>query len=127
MVNAIANTLVIKEQIIKDCLQKINEISTNIVSYQVPDLKKVLEQIKNILVQLQVISVGVSGSPGGPRSDSAGNLNTDFMIDSKLKDELEMLSTLALRSSGASAELNNFKFNPTGINKSLSITGLMDN
>ena len=47
------------------------------------------------------------------------------MIDSSLKKELETLAKLAVRNSGAPADLDSFfKYHPEGITKSLSITEL---
>ena len=79
-----------------------------------PDLKKILEKLSNLLARLQTVS----------GSQSVFEINSKFNIDEKLKTELETLGSLALRTSGAPSPLDNFKFHPQGVEKSLSITGL---
>ena len=53
LVNAIANSLVTKETLIKKCMDKITEINKLIKDYSVVELKMILDKLKIILEELQ--------------------------------------------------------------------------
>ena len=85
--------------------------------YNVEELKAAIKKLKNIVESFRELATanggnGVNGSPGGSVTGcNMTNVNSDYDIDPRLKEELEELAGLATRKRNSIDLGNFFKYN----------------
>ncbi len=121
LVIAMVDDLTYKKQLGNECVRIINKILDEIKTFQVPDLKEALENIKIILEELKVVI-----ETGTDQGDGNTVLNEDHQIDEKLKTELLTLGKLALRKDDSTVNLESLIKYDVGLNNNeLSISELI--
>lgn len=120
LVTAIVDDLTYKKQLAGECMRIINKILEEIITFEVPKLKEVLEEIKIILEELKVVI-----ETGTDEGDGRTALNPEHQIDENLKEELITLGKLALRKDDSTVNLNSLIKYDVGLNNNkLSISEL---
>ena len=120
LVIAMVDDLTYKKRLGNECMRIINRILDEIKTFQVPDLKEALENIKIILEELKVVI-----ETGTDEGDGRTALNPEHQIDENLKKELLTLGKLALRKDDSTVDLASLIKYDVGLNNNqLSISEL---